>query len=252
MKTIAIIQARMGSTRLPNKVLKPLAGKPMLIQVYNRVRAARHLNEVIIATTTAPKDNEIDVLCKKNGISCYRGSENDVLDRYYQAATLHQATNIARITADCPLIDPGVIDLIVDYFLKHDLDYASNTHPPTYPDGLDTEIFSYQALERAWKEARLQSEREHVTPYIWKNPSIFKIGHIDNDKDLSHLRWTVDEPDDYEFISRVYENFPNTLFSFDDILNLLNKHLELNEINIHHERDEGYKKSITDDKLVKD
>src|SRR5215470_15506655 len=163
---VAIIQARMGSTRLPGKVLLDIAGQPMLGRVISRVCRAKTIEQIVVATSTAAADDAVSAFCAERGIVCFRGSETDVLDRYYQAARLVQAKTIVRITADCPLLDPEVIDLTVSRFLEGGWDYISNVNPPTFPDGLDTEVFSFAALERAWREATSVTHREHVTPYL--------------------------------------------------------------------------------------
>jgi len=209
MKKIAtIIQARMGSMRLPNKVLSEIEGKSMLWHLVNRLKHAKKSSETIIATTISEDDKKILDFAEENNLKSYAGSVNDVLDRYYQTALKYNIDVVVRITADCPLIDPQVFDEVIEVFLENDCDYASNTHPPTYPDGLDLEIFSFEALERAWKVAKLASEREHVTPYIWKNQDLFKQINIHNDEDLSYMRWTVDEKRDLQhYIPVHYHSF---------------------------------------------
>src|SRR5208282_1417599 len=176
---IAIIQARMGSSRLPGKSLAEIEGRPMLWHVIQRVKRASLVDRVVVATSTAPADDVIEKMCQENGVPCYRGSENNVLDRYYHAARAEKAAQVVRITADCPLIDPELIDQVVSRFQTGDLDYASNTMVRTYPDGLDTEVFSFSALERAWHEAVKDSEREHVTPYLRSDK--FRTANVEND-----------------------------------------------------------------------
>ena len=252
-KIVAIIQARMGSTRLPGKVMMDLVGKPMLWHVINRVKPAKMLNDIVIATTALNEDKQILELASEMGIKSYAGGEDDVLDRYYQAAIIYKADVIVRITADCPLIDPNVIDRAIEFYLNHDFDYISTAIEPTYPDGLDTEILSFGVLKRAWKEATLASEREHVTPYIWKNPQLFKIKNLENDKDLSYMRWSVDEERDLEFVREIYKRLykEGEMFYMGNVLNLLKKHPELMDINKGIIRDEGYLKSIKEDKIIK-
>ena len=165
----------MGSTRLPGKVLMELEGKPLLQRVVERVKRAKKIDEIIIATTKNKEDKKLTEFAEKLKVKSYAGSEDDVLDRYYQAAKKFGAENIVRITSDCPLIDPEIVDDIISYYLNNDFDYVSNTISPTYPDGLDTEVFSFKALERAWKEAKKGFEREHVTPYINRHPEIRKL-----------------------------------------------------------------------------
>jgi len=252
----AIIQARTGSKRLPGKVLLDLGGKPVLWHVVNRVLHSKKIDHVIVATTTLDEDNRIEEFCRKEGISFYRGSSDDVLSRYYNAAQdirfkEGQLNFIVRITADCPFIDPEIIDIVVETMITSNYDYVSNGLPPTYPDGLDVEIFTFNALKEAYTHARLLSEREHVTPYIIKNDSFRKL-NVSNDKDLSHLRWTLDEPEDYQFIQKVCNCLfkENPLFHMQDILNLLSKHPELEKINKKFQRNEGYKKSLEHDELI--
>ena len=183
MKTVAIIQARMGSTRLPGKVLLDLAGEPMLARVVHRVQRAASLQEVIVATTVQPADDAITQLCAGRGWPCARGSQDDVLDRYYQAATASQADVVVRITSDCPLIEPDVIDQVVGALLagQPEVDYASNVQPPrTFPRGLDVEVIRFDALERAWREDVDPAWREHVTPYLYRHPERFRIHGVFN------------------------------------------------------------------------
>lgn len=254
MKAAAIIQARMGSTRLPGKVMHEIEGKPILWHVVNRVGLSKNINEVIIATTDSPQDDTIESYAKENGISYFRGSENDVLDRYYQCAKTYGVDIAVRITADCPLADPIVIDRVVGFFKEHqnEYDYVANVIPPTFPDGLDTEVFSFNTLEKAWKEAKYTSEREHVTAYIYKNPDKFKLYNITNDSDCSGLRWTVDTENDLAFVREVYKRFgkDNDIFYMDDVINLLNNNPELADINSGSQRNEGYAKSVAEDKLI--
>ena len=240
----------MGSTRLPGKVLADLSGKPMLEQVVDRVRRIRGATQVLIATSTDPRDEVLLELADKLGIGSHAGSESDVLDRYYQSAKKAKADVIVRVTADCPLIDPGVSGRVIDRFLNGGFDYVSNTNPPTYPDGLDTEVFSFAALERAWLEASLPSEREHVTPYIWKTPSIFRVGNVTSERDLSHLRWTVDHADDLAFVRAVYARMAErnmSTFGMDEVLLLLEEDSRLRAINADRTRNEGYAKSLSNE-----
>ena len=250
---VAIIQARMGSTRLPGKVLKEIVGKPMLWHVINRVKNAKELDDIVIATTNLKEDTQILELASEIGVKNYAGSENDVLDRYYQAAIMSKADVIVRITADCPLVDPNVIDKVVRYYLSNDFDYVSTSIKPTYPDGIDVEVFSFASLKKAWDEAKLASEREHVTPYIWKNPTTFKIKNYDNECDISYMRWSVDEQHDLEFVRGIYNRLytKDSLFYMEDVLDLLKGNPELMNINKGIVRNEGYFKSIKEDKTIK-
>lgn len=251
----AIVQARMGSTRLPGKVLKKIAGKPLLEHIIDRVRESHLIEKIVIATTIKSEDQVISQVATHLSVESYVGSENDVLDRFYQSAKTYHADIIVRITPDDPFKDPNVIDKIINYYLLHrgDVDYVSNTIYPTYPEGLDVEIFSFKALEKAWKEAKKPSEREHVTPYIWNHPELFRLANVENKKDLSHLRWTLDNERDLKFAREVYKTlYKGNIFLMEDILNLLTENPELIEINKGAVRNEGYKKSVREEKFGED
>ena len=240
MKVVAIIQARMGSTRLPGKVMKEILGKPVILWDLDRISLSKLIDEIVVAIPHG-KENDViaDTIKEYNDkIIIARGSEDDVLDRYYKAAVQTNADVVIRITSDCPLIDPVVIDQVIKQFLDNDCDYCSNSLTRTYPRGLDTEVFSFKALEEAWNEAKKDYEREHVTPYIIENLDKFKLLNVANDIDLSHLRWTLDTKEDFELINAVYKRiFPKKqLFLMDDVLELLGKEPELIEINRHIEQ----------------
>ncbi|MEL5865097.1 glycosyltransferase family protein, partial [Clostridium cochlearium] len=192
MKIVCIVQARVGSTRLPGKVLKKICGKTVLEHDIDRLRRIKNIDEIIIATTTLEKDNAIVKECERLGVKCFRGSEEDVLSRYYYAAKENNADVVVRVTSDCPLIDSYVSEKTINYYLNNKYDYVSNTIDRTYPRGLDTEVFSFKVLEMAFKEAVSLRDKEHVTSYIWNNPQIFKLAQYKNHKDYSHLRWTLD------------------------------------------------------------
>ena len=232
---VAIIQARFSSTRLTGKVLIPISRKPMLWHVVNRLKRSNLINKVVIATTTEKRDNIIVKFCIENNIDFYRGSENDVLDRYYQVAKKYKVDVIVRITADCPLIDPEITDKVIEYYLKNKdrFDYVSNVLERSFPRGLDVEVFSFNVLEKTWHEARETHEREHVTPYICEHPEMFRLTNVENSKDLSYMRWTVDEEKDLEFVREVYQRLyqGGKIFYMNDVLNLLDKEQELLEIN---------------------
>lgn len=233
MNTAAIIQARMGSTRLPGKVLKDLLGKPMLVHVVERTRRAKALNSVIVATTTRPDDDVIARLCEQKGYPYFRGSLEDLLDRYYQTAVQFKVDNVVRITSDCPLIEPEIIDRTVYEFLNHSpaLDYASNFLTRTFPRGLDIEVMSFKALQKAWQEDNNPAWREHVTPYIYRHPEKFQIHNVTGDTDYSQMRWTVDTPEDMELVRRIYQYFQNNKFTWIQVLDLLKIHPDWLEIN---------------------
>lgn len=248
MKVVAIIQARMSSTRLSGKVLMPLAGKLVLEHVVDRIRACKTIAEIVVATSTDQTDDAIQAWCQNAGVSCYRGSLNDVLDRYYQAAKIHGADAVVRITADCPAVDPTIVDEVVNGFLAGAYEFYGLAGE--FPDGLDCTVFAFSALERAWREAKLPSEREHVGPYIEKQPEIFKSGGLKKFTGLSHHRWTLDEPRDYEFLQAVFSRLyrEDRIFLANDVLALLENEPELMNINSSIVRNEGYLKSLIEDR----
>lgn len=250
---LAILQARFSSTRLPGKVLKSILGKPMLAIQIERIKRSQLIDKLVIATSNQSTDDAIASLANKIKVNCFRGSLNDVLDRFYQIAFKLNPSHIVRLTGDCPLIDPKLIDQIIKYHLEHDFDYTTNAIEATYPDGLDVEIFTFKALKEAWEEAKLPSQREHVTPFINRQPKRYNIHHYKNDQDLSALRWTVDEPLDFELVTRIYEGlYPqNPQFTTQDVLNFLELNPELKTLNTCHKRNEGYQKSLfADQKLI--
>jgi len=244
MNIVAIIQARMNSSRLPGKVLLPLMGKPVLEHVVLRLKHAATLNNIVIATSTEVADNAIALWTQTNNVDYYRGSLNDVLDRYYQAACLYKADAIVRITSDCPVIDPYIVDEVVVGFEEGEFDAYSLSGE--FPDGLDCQVFSFEAIEKAWKEATLPSEREHVGPYIEKHPELFNLGSLQKFYNLGHLRFTIDEGRDYELLQQIYNELFDSdyLFVTDDILKLLDRRPELLDINSQIKRNEGYLKSL--------
>lgn len=251
-KVVAIIQARIGSTRLPGKVLLPLAGNSVLEHVIMRVRKAKEVSGVIVATSTKEDDIKIVEFCKKLNVQAFRGSEEDVLDRFYQASRLLKPDHIVRITADCPMIDPKIIDEIVFKHLKNRFDYTSNTMEPSYPDGEDVEVFKISVLEKAWKNAKLSSEREHVTPYIRNNPQIFKLSNVSYKTDLSARRWTLDEEKDYKFLKKIFESLYslNPFFSMEDILRFLEENPGIEKTNANISRNEGYQEALKNDRII--
>ena len=230
MKTVAIIQGRMTSRRLPGKILADIAGRPQLQHVVERARAAGVFDAVVFATSTDATDDPVEVLCAKEGIPFFRGSLEDVLDRYAAAAAAYGADIITRLTADCPLLDPAVIKRVVDAFDPEKDDYVSNSLERTFPKGLDTEVFSRAALVTAAKEARAPQEREHVTPYM-HDPTRFRIAQVKQKDDRSSLRWTVDRPEDLAFVRAVYAELGNGIFGQEEILALLKKRPDIQKIN---------------------
>lgn len=239
MKIVVIVQARMGSTRLPNKVMKSIDGIPMIELLLSRLARATEVDQIIVATSVDERNLPLVEHVRKLGYICEQGSENDVLDRYMQAAKNHNADVIVRITGDCPLVDPELVDEVLRRFKIQDVDYLCNNYPPTYPDGLDIEVCTFKALEQAWQETNDPFDREHVTPYLRKLGK-FKIATMQNSEDLSALRWTVDEPADFEVIKKVFKHFhPRTDFTWCEILTLQTEQPELFNINQHLIRNEG-------------
>jgi len=232
LKVVAIVQARMASTRLPGKVLKDLEGETVLARVVNRLRRARLINELLVATTDSPADDAIVKECRGLGAPVSRGDQNDVLDRYFRASQLAKAEIVVRITSDCPLIDPEITDKTIAAFLEALPDYASNVLARTYPRGLDTEVMSVAALGKAWQAARKSYEREHVTPYIYEHPAEFKLLSVTEDEDRSGHRWTLDTAEDLEFIRAIYVRLKDkAMFGWRDVLELLDREPALIELN---------------------
>ena len=249
---VIVLQARMSSSRLPGKVLKPLHGRPMLAQQIERVRRASRTDRLIVATTLRPEDDAIADLCQELGVNFSRGSRDDVLDRFYQAVKDLNPTHVVRITGDCPLIDPANLDEVVDLHLLEGNDHTHNSSTRTYPDGLDVEVMTFASLEAAWREARLPSEREHVTPFIYKQPERFKLGEWRSPVNHGSLRLTVDEPDDLELVTRIFEAlYPeNPTFSLQDIVDFLEANPELKELNQAITPNAGYLKSLEQDRAA--
>ncbi len=234
MNIVAIIQARMGSTRLPGKVLKIIGDDTMLAQVVKRTQQASTLTRVIVATTLKPSDDAIERECQRLAIDCWRGDEDDVLDRYYHAAKAYDAQVIIRITSDCPLIEAEVIDRVVFAFQEKQCDYASNFINRTYPRGLDIEVMTLSTLEKTWHEANEFFQRTHVTPYIYQNPQVFQLLSVEGEIDYSDYRWTVDTEDDLTFVQTVYERLQNAPdFKWQDVLALMEKDPTLLAMNHH-------------------
>ncbi len=249
---VAIIQARTGSSRLPNKVLADIENKPMIWHVINRIKKVKSIHHIVLATTRKKTDLKLIKIAKDNEILSYRGDDNDVLTRYYQCALKIHADIIIRITGDCPLTDYLVVEEMLEFFLTKNYDYISNRISPTYPDGLDVEIFSFKTLQKANRLAKLLSEREHVTPYIVKHPKMFKIYNYANITNYSNLRWTVDEEKDLQFVRAIYHKMrPKLIFSMNDVIKLISRNPKLLNINSNISRDEGYQKSLKFDKKIK-
>jgi len=237
-RVVAIVQARMGSTRLPGKVLMDIAGRPMLTRVMQRLDSATRLDARVVATSHLPQDDPIAELCLREGLGCFRGEPHDLLDRYYRAALEQQAGVVVRVTADCPLIDPGLVDQTVQAFQQADppVDFVANRLPRrrTYPIGLDTEVCSMPALEQAWRQATEPHQREHVMPFFYEQPERFRTLLLNYEEDLGELRWTVDTPEDLAFVREVYiQMAPRTEFGWLEVLHLIRQRPDLAAINVH-------------------
>ena len=242
-----IIQARMGSSRLPGKVLMDSGhGKPLLYYVVNQLQHCEKVKNLVIATTTNQEDDEIEKFANNNSVNIFRGKEKDVLDRYFQCAKKYSFSTIVRITSDCPLIDPQIVDKVIEQFFSGNYDFATNTLIRTFPIGTDVEVFSFSALNRAWENTQLPSEREHVTPYLRKEEN-FKIINIENDKNISNLRLTVDRIEDFELIKEILNNISINPIHLEDILELFSRKPELIEINKHINNNEGFNRSLKED-----
>ncbi len=252
MRTVAIIQARLGSTRLPGKVLFEVAGQPLIGLMLNRVKRCRTVDEIIVATGEGVENDAIEGVVASLGYPVFRGSENNVLARYARAANAFKADVVVRLTGDCPLMDPGVVDLLVRTRAEQDLDFCTNVLPPTWPDGLDVAVFTSRILTTADKEAEKPSEREHVVPWMWhqtplKGGTRFKGGNVPSPVDLSHHRWTIDEASDLLFL-RALASFMGSegliMAGYRDLLDVLQRNPRFREMNSGITRDEGYAKSL--------
>jgi len=244
MKIVAIVQARMASTRLPGKVLLGLEGKPLIQRVVDKVLCS-NVDKVVVATTTSVSDDELVKWCKDNFISFFCGSENNVLKRYYECAKFYDADIVVRVTSDDPFKDPLVINEAIDILIGGQYDYVSNTIYPTFPEGVDIEVFTFGALKECFNNAVLYSEKEHVTPYIWKNDSVFSLYNFTYKENLSSLRWTIDYKEDLNFSRAVYKYLKHKkCFLMKDILSILEQHPELYDLQKVVVRNEGYIRSI--------
>jgi spore coat polysaccharide biosynthesis protein SpsF len=257
MNIVTVVQARCSSTRLPNKILLPLAGETLLFRQLERISYSKLKGKIIVATSTDNSDDIIEKICDEKNFTCFRGSLLDLLDRHYQAAKLFNPDAVVKIPSDCPLIDSEIIDKVIGFFIQNssDYDFVSNLHPPSYPDGNDVEIMHFNVLEEAWKNAKRQLEREHTTPYIWENPDKFRIGNVVWETGLNYSmthRFTIDYPEDYEFIKKVYDElFPkNPKFGLYDILNLLEEKPELKKINEKYNGVNWYRNHLNDLKTI--
>ena len=247
MKTSIIVQARMGSSRLPGKVLKEINGITLLEFLLKQISYCKSIDEIIVATTTEKIDDVIFNKCKDLNVTVFRGSELNVLDRYYQCAKTYSIENIVRITADNPLIDPFLVDKVINFFDSNSFDYVTTFLPPTFPSGTEVEIFSFSALENAWNNAKLPSEREHVTPYFYNNKNKFKIFNYENEKNISKFRYAVDRIEDLELVKILMSRIKKRPIVLEDILEQFNADPSLININKDIDYYEGYEKSKKED-----
>ena len=244
IKVNAIIQARCGSTRFPNKVFADINGKPLIWHSVNRLYASKRIDRVIVATTVNSKDDMIEQWCEANDVRCYRGSENDVLNRYYEASKAYPSEVVVRITADDPFKEPSVIDLVISKLLTGDYDLVTDNYPPSFPEGFDCEAFTFKALEEAELSTKDAYEREHVTQFFYHNPDKYRIGNVKNETDLSYLRWTIDKDEDLEMVRSIYAHRnPDSkgMMYMEEILEILKEHPEIIKINSEVERSAMYK-----------
>ena len=234
-RVVAILQARMGSSRLPGKVLASVAGQPMLALIVKRVLPVQCVDQLVVATTQLPQDDQIEALANNLGIPCFRGAEEDCLDRYYQAARQFEAEVVVRLTGDSPLLDTGFVDWVVKQYLSANppYDYIDSVLSKTFPVGLSVEVFSFEVLAIAWREDTNTWRREHVTPFIHRHPNRFRVLHLVSPQDYSHMRWTVDTSEDLAFVRRIYDHFGHDRFFWREVLAVLEQHPEWLEINRH-------------------
>jgi len=245
-----IIQARMGSTRLPGKVMRLLDGtNPSILFTIQQLKNCPNIDKIIVATTTHSEDDQIELFCKKIGIDVFRGNSDDVLLRYYDCAQSFSLDSIIRVTADCPLIDPSIVEKAISIFKNNNYDYVTNTYQRTYPDGNETELFSFSALQKANSLAKLPSEREHVTPFFKNNQNIFKIFNFEHETNLSELRWTMDYEEDAVLISAIIKKIEKRPFTMNEILNVFETEPDLIKINEGHYPNEAFAKSLKADEV---
>jgi len=251
LKVIAILQARCNSSRLPNKVLLPILDKPMIQWQIERLSKSKNIDKLIVATSAENSDLPLVELCDDIGIPVYRGSLNNVLERFYQVAIHNEPELIVRLTGDCPLIDPLIVDDVIEFMKSGNFDYVSNSIEPSYPDGLDVEVLSFNTLKNIYANANNSSEKEHVTLHVANNRDKFKVGIYRNSIDLSHHRWTVDEPSDFKLVTAIFEGLDHLKGNFlmKDVLHFLEKNPELQRMNNNIIRNEGLLKSLIQDEI---
>lgn len=242
MNVVAIVQARVGSTRLPGKVFELVSGKPLIWHIFERLKCSQKINNLVLATTTNEKDDKLAEWAEQNKFDCFRGSESDVLSRYYHCAKEFNADIVVRITADDPFKDHRIIDKAINFLIKDNLDFVCNNNPPSYPEGMDVEVFTFNALEQSFNESKDPFEREHVTQYIHRNKDIFAIQNLKYDHDLSYLRWTIDTLSDLQMTREVYNGLykEQVIFSFNEILEFISKNPQIEIINQGEKRSSMY------------
>jgi|WetSurMetagenome_2_1015567.scaffolds.fasta_scaffold110364_2 spore coat polysaccharide biosynthesis protein SpsF (cytidylyltransferase family) len=252
LNIVCIVQARMSSSRLPEKMMMELNGIPVIEQVFRQLSFSKKINQRVLATSVDASDNKLFDWAVKKNIPCIRGSLDDVLDRFYNAAKIMKADIAIRVTGDCPLIDPEIIDKTIQMHLENEFDYTSNANPPTFPDGYDVEVVNFSSLEKAWKEAGLKSEREHVTPYIKNHKELFNIGNFEWEINYEQYRLTLDNKEDFELISIIHKKFynENNFIKLNNVIEFLLENPKLIEINNFLVRNEGYQKSLKSDKKI--
>jgi spore coat polysaccharide biosynthesis protein SpsF len=249
---LAIIQARMGSSRLPGKMMKYIGDKTVIQHCIDQVKEAAKVDHVVVATTTDAEDDALAELAGQLQCDVARGSAEDVLDRFYSAAKQRNAATVVRICGDCPFIDPCVIDETLQFYLDHrgEFDYVSNVHPPSAPDGFDVEVVTFGALERAWKTADRKSQREHVTTAIWEHPELYRVGSFRHREDLSHLRIVVDEQEDLEMLRAIHKKLQGKAVNLVNVMDVIRRHPGLLDLNSRFEREAGYRKSLAEDRKI--
>jgi spore coat polysaccharide biosynthesis protein SpsF len=254
MNVLALTQARIGSSRLPGKILKTIEGESLLEIHLKRVLKSNRIDKLMVATTLEPGIEKVEAICSRLNVGVYKGSLTNVLERFYEAASTVKPKWVVRLTSDCPLIDHTLIDAVIDFAVSSDLDYASNTLNPTFPDGVDVEVFKFSALEKAMSEAKLESEKEHVTPFIWKNSTFNGVNTFKSDcflfeADYSNIRLTVDTNEDFEVIKSLIE-LKGSNMPWISYVKALQDHPDLMKLNESHMRNEGYAKSLNNDKII--
>lgn len=245
MNIVAIIQARCGSTRFPNKIFAEINGKPLIWHVINRLKFSQKINRILLATTTSPSDDKLEKWAENNEVEIYRGQENDVLNRFYEGAKLTNADIIVRITADDPFKEPRLIDDAIGIMQSGNYDFVCNNNPPSFPEGVDVEVLTFDALSESEKESNSDFEREHVTQYIYHNLSKFKTFNLENNENLSYLRWTIDTTQDFELVCNIYDKLDKrdgSIFHMDEIIKYINENPEVGKMNSNVPRSELYKK----------